>query len=267
MNPFYSHPLRYLGPGREGKELPMSANDMVNSYDRPMANEGPMLRNETERLTNVTVSLTIEYTSFLKCPYNTRHGTVQCQEETECLMKDRSAHELNGGLMSYFLHENAATDSITAIRSFISMRMYIIYSAVIGSPYEVKVGQLLRSKDLLIRILWPEQFDIVASISYGPRTTNHGPTDTEFGKFGDVPINTRSPPNLKLLAGYGLELTNMCLVQIDSCSCFGMKHLLNFIPLVPPGCVLEEERSSCLFRVTYEVGKTFSETTLNVVLL
>nr|CAD7195714.1 unnamed protein product [Timema douglasi] len=67
-----------------------------------------------------------------------------------------------------------------------------IYSAVIGSPYKVKVGQLLRSKDLRIRTLWPEQYDIVASISYGPRTTDHGPTDTE-----SVVNNTRFAFNAK----------------------------------------------------------------------
>nr|CAD7426733.1 unnamed protein product [Timema monikensis] len=42
---------------------------------------------------NVTVSLTIEYTSFVKCPYNTRHGTVQCQGETECLTTKWSTRE------------------------------------------------------------------------------------------------------------------------------------------------------------------------------
>nr|CAD7401316.1 unnamed protein product [Timema poppensis] len=49
-----------------------------------------------------------------------------------------------------------------------------IYSAVIGSPYKRVRRKLKLGNFYGVRTLWPEQSDIVASISYGPRTYGYG---------------------------------------------------------------------------------------------
>nr|CAD7572067.1 unnamed protein product [Timema californicum] len=57
---------------------------------------------------------------------------------------------------------------------------------LLSSPYK-RVGRKLKLGNFYgVGTLWPEQSDIVASISYGPRTKDHGPTDTAHSQVAEL---------------------------------------------------------------------------------